>query len=336
MNEEFVQLLERLRTPRKLGQLVLAPSWKEGSYDSHAVDCPFPFEHNSQYYMTPVGWDGIGYRTGLASSDDLIHWKKEGIILDRGPKGSVTEFNAVLTWIVRDNDLFGSGQLKKIDGKFLGTYHAYPGAGYENGPAKIGLCRSDDLLHWDLEEPFLYASDGASWENGGLYKSCLVEHGGTYFMFYNARNLIPGPWQEQTGMVVSTDLRSWKRFEGNPVLTVGASGSFDDRFASDPTVLKHKDTWVMFYYSMELSDRRARNSVAFSKDLFRWEKSNEVLIDVGPEGSIDSRYAHKPGILTKDGVLYHFYCAVSPSPGKYVGTIEPFHSEIRGISVALS
>jgi predicted GH43/DUF377 family glycosyl hydrolase len=87
----------------------------------------------------------------------------------------VTEFNVALTWILRDNDLFGSSSLKKVNGRFLGTYHAYPEAGYEAGPASIGLCWSDDLRHWDLEEPCLYAKDGSEWERGGLYKSCLVE-----------------------------------------------------------------------------------------------------------------------------------------------------------------
>ena len=32
----------------------------------------------------------------------------------------------------------------------------------------------------------------------------------------------------------------------------------------------------------------------------------DLLIDVGPEGSVDSRYAHKPGIITDGNRLYHF------------------------------
>ncbi|MCD6170365.1 MAG: hypothetical protein J7J76_07465 [Candidatus Latescibacteria bacterium] len=34
--------------------------------------------------MIYIGWDGRIYRTGLASSDDLLHWNREGIILDVG------------------------------------------------------------------------------------------------------------------------------------------------------------------------------------------------------------------------------------------------------------
>ena len=65
------------------------------------------------YWMTYIGWDGQGYQTGLASSENLLDWKKEGLILGRGPKGSITEHNIALTSILRDNDLFGLGALKQ-------------------------------------------------------------------------------------------------------------------------------------------------------------------------------------------------------------------------------
>jgi len=322
-----------LRTPYKYPKIVLSPSFKQREYDSHAVDGPFVFEYEGCFYMTHIGWDSIGYRTGLASSNDLIHWKKEGIIIDRGPKGSTTEFNIALTWIVRDNNLFGNGQLKKINGRFLGTYHSYPNPGYESGPASIGLCWSDDIRCWELEDPLLYSSDGADWEIGGLYKSCLIENNGIFYMFYNAKNKTEWPWIEQIGVVVSKDLKKWTRVKENPVLTVGPPGSFDDIFASDPCVCKSDEIWIMFYFGNS-SDGHARDSVAFSKDLIHWEKSNEILVNVGSEGSIDSKYAHKPAVFFRDKKLYHFYCAVSKTNNKKIGDIE--HNEIRGITVSTS
>ena len=189
------RLLKRLRTPKKLGKLVLEASYKNGSFDSLAVDVPFLFRHKGRYFMTFIGFDGIGYRTGLAVSDDLIHWEKKGLIVDRGPKGSPTEFNVALSSIVRENDLFGSGALKRFNGRFLGTYHCYPKPGYEVGPAAIGICWSDDLLHWDLEPPFLHASDpdAGPWEQGGLYKGFLLEHDDRFYLFYNAKISPPPP-----------------------------------------------------------------------------------------------------------------------------------------------
>ncbi len=327
------EIIEQIRTPYKIDHLVLSPSYKEGEFDSHAIDCPFPFQHDDRYYITFVGWDKVGYQTGLASSTDLINWEKKGLILPRGPKDSITEYNAALTCIMRDNDLFGSGTLKNIGGRFVGTYHAYPSPGYETGPAVIGLCYSRDLRHWEVEEPILYPQDGTEWERGGLYKSWLMEHEGTYYLFYNAKNRGDGPWIEQIGVAMSSDLIDWERYPENPVLKVGEGEEFDDIFASDPCVFLFQDHWLMFYYAL-CSDGHARNSVAFSSNLLNWTKSNEILIDVGPPGSIDSRYAHKPGIIARNGILYHFYCAVSPADSPRMGEIE--HGETRGIALAHS
>lgn len=315
----------RCRTPHKYGKLVVAASAEPDAFDSRAVDCPFLFHHDRRYWMTYVGFDGTGYQTGLASSENLVDWKKEGCILRRDPSNPVTRFNIAMNWIVRQNELQSAGELKKFSGRFLGVYHAYPNAGYESGPAVIGLCRSDDLMHWQIESPCLRAEDGAEWESGGLYKPCLVEHKGTFYLFYNAKSKAARGWREQTGVATSKDLKTWQRYSGNPIIANGGAGSLDERFASDPCVLIDGKRWIFFYYSLD-GKGKARDLLATGKDPFHPVKTGEILIDVGPPGSVDSTYAHKPGIVYHDGALYHFYCAVS---GRYP-------KEVRGISVARS
>ncbi len=313
---------------------MISPSFKAGEFDSHGVDAPFLFRHAGRFYMTYIGWDSIGYRTGLAVSDDLVHWEKLGVILDRGPTGSVTEFNIALTSILCDNDLRGSGELKKIDGRFVGTYHAYPASGYEAGPAVIGLCYSDDLRSWHVDPPSLRAEDGDAWERGGLYKSWLMEHAGIYYLFYNAKDVADWPWKEQIGFATSNNLIDWKRSLGNPVLKVGPAGAFDDLFASDPCVLRDGAMWTMFYFGNS-TDGHARESVAFSDDLKSWTKSGEILVDVGGAGAIDSQFAHKPGIIFANGKLHHFCCAVRKTAnGEQFGDVKV--DEVRGITSSVS
>jgi hypothetical protein len=87
-------------------------------------------------------------------------------------------------------------------------------------------------------------------------------------------------------------------------------------------VLRFGRQWAIFYYSL---DRKgvARDLLALSPDLRKAEKCSGILIDVGGESSIDGRYAHKPSVITHNGVLHHFYCAVS-------------RKDVRGIGLATS
>jgi predicted GH43/DUF377 family glycosyl hydrolase len=327
--ERHASTPQSLETPYKYGKLILSAD--AGAFDSKSVDCPFVFEHEGRFYMTYIGYDGTGYQTGLASSKNLVSWEKLGCILRRDPKSEVTRYNIALNWILRENDVRSPGKLKKTHGRHLGVYHAYPGAGLEMGPAVIGLCWGEDLFHWEVEPPCLRPEDGADWERGGLYKPCLVEQEGIFHLFYNAKNKpLPankgGGWREQTGVATSKDLKSWTRYAENPILRNGSRGSWDDRFASDPCVVRYEEGWAFFYYGLSSSDGKARDLLAIGRDLYHPVKTDSILVDAGPQGSVDEDYAHKPSVVTYKGDLYHFYCAVS---GKWP-------NEIRGISVARS
>lgn len=322
-------------TPYKLDKPVLTGSGARGAFDEQAVDCPFVFRHQDRFYMMYVGFDGIGYQTGLAKSDNLLDWRPAGIILRRGQGSGWDSLNAAGAWMLRENDMNGQPVLKKWNGKNWLAYHAYPGEGYENGPARIGLAWTEDpaLLTWHrLPEPILIPEEGAPWEQGGLYKECLVEHDGLFYMFYNAKNRTEAheDWIEQTGLATSSDLVHWTRAVDNPLLRVSPD-SWESRFVSDPCVLQHEDQWAMFYFGFD--GRHAQEGIALSQDLLHWKKHAEPIIRHGPEGSLDSLYAHKPSVIRHEGILYHFYCACRPSrPGDRAVHLGTF----RTIAVATS
>ena len=173
--------------------------------------------------------------------------------------------------------------------------------------------------------PCLRPEDGAAWESGGLYKACLLEHEGIYYLFYNAKNQKEGRWREQTGVAMSKDLKTWKRYSANPIIANGPAGSADEIFASDPCVLQDGHEWIFYYYGLDAKGV-ARDLAATGRDLLHAEKCTGILVDVGNKGSVDSTYAHKPSVIQHQGDLYHFYCAVSMDSGR----------EVRGISVARS
>jgi len=326
--------IERYLTPYKWGRPVLTASGAEGAFDRHAIDCPFVFRHRNRFYMMYVGFDGIGYQTALAVSDDLLAWRHLAVILRRGERAGWDETNVAGTWLLRDNELHGPGTLKKWNGKYWMAYHAYPGTGYEEGSAKIGLAwtEDEDLLVWHrLEAPILTPEEGGDWERGGLYKECLLEHEGMFYLFYNAKNHNDGRWIEQTGLATSRDLLVWRRYEGNPVLRVTPE-AWDSGFVSDPCVLRDGGTWVMYFFGYNY--KKAQEGLALSDDLLHWRKHPEPIIRTGSDGELDSTFAHKPSILSHNGVLYHFYTASRPPRDKdpYVNVFPEF----RTITVATS
>jgi len=312
------------RTPYKYGRRVLEKSGIPGSFDERSVDCPFVFCADGHFYMTYVGYDGTGYQTGLAESDDLVHWRRLALIMARDPNDPITRYNIAMMCILRDDALDSNGSLLKVGGRHLGAWHAYPNAGYEQGPAVIGLAWSDDLRHWERTPPILTPADGAPWERGGLYKPYLVQGEGIYYLFYNAKT-DEKRWHEQIGLATSRDLETWTRYAGNPILRNGPAGAWDTRFASDPCVLRHGPWWALYYYGLA-ADGRARDLLALGRDPRHFTKARQIMVDVGPPGSIDEDYAHKPALIEADGALYHFYCCVS---GKWP-------HDTRAISVARS
>ncbi len=328
-----MQSITRYQTPYKLSHPVLEPSRRPGAYDSVSVDVPFVFFHNDRFCMLHVGFDGRGYQTALATADSPQGpFRDVGLVLRRGEGNGWDSGNAAGVWLLSDDALFHTRRLKKIDGKYWMYYHSYPEDGYEAGPASIGMawCEDEDLLRWHrLPDPILTIEGGADWEAGGLYKNCVVEQDGRYYFFYNAKTR-SGPeqaWKEQIGLAVGDTPFSFTRQPDNPVLQV-SPGRWDSQFVSDPWVVRDGARWVLFYYGFD--GAHAREGLAFSDDLKRWEKYPEPLLNVGPPGALDDVHAHKPAVLWHDGTLYHYYCCCQHDPAF------PPYSEHRAIAVASS
>jgi predicted GH43/DUF377 family glycosyl hydrolase len=326
-------------TPYKYPQLLLRGTGKQGDFDQRSVDDPIVFRAHGRFYMLYIGFDGVGYQTGLATSTDLVAWSRVALVGPRDSSSKYTKFNLAISSILRDKHLRGSGEAIRVNGQYLAAWNAYPSAGYEEGAAVIGLARSTDLLRWTLTEPILKPEEGAAWEHGGLYRPDLLLHRGTYYLYYNAKtDNLPksegGGWHEQTGVATSRDLLRWTRYSGNPVLRNGprvnaaqSPGARDSRFASNPFVMLNGSQYAMYYFGFNYQrPGRACELLALGNDPYHFVKEPDPLIDTGPPGSIDETFAHKPSLIYHDGALYHFYCGVS---GKYP-------DEVRGVAVARS
>ncbi len=332
--------VDHLSTPHKWGHPILQGSGIAGSFDEKGVDCPFVFYHNDQFHMMYVGFDGMGYQTALATSMNLIEWDYQGLMLSRIPDSSRWDHvGAAGSWILLEsNDLYSIPRPKKIDNKYWMLFHSYPQVGYEAGGAVMGLawCEDERLLQWHrLEHPVFTYKEGADWEQGGLYKCCIIEVQGQYWMFYNAKGKEDWPWTEETGLAFSNDLKSWTRYSGNPLLEA-REHSFYSQYFSDPCIKHDGQRWINFGFGFD--GKHAQGALALSDDLLHWYCFPEPWISSGNPGELDEINAHKSSVIYWKDTLYHFYCACRPAKAGDPTSIEysENYREFRCITMAAS
>lgn len=66
--ERMQEIYNEVKTPYKYGVVMEAAAPKD------MVDCPTVFRDGDRWCMTYVYYDGRGYETWMAYSDDLLHW----------------------------------------------------------------------------------------------------------------------------------------------------------------------------------------------------------------------------------------------------------------------
>jgi predicted GH43/DUF377 family glycosyl hydrolase len=327
-NGEMEAIYNEIKTPYKYG-LVLVPE-----DDSRKTDSPSVFRKGKNWYMTYIVFDGRGYETWLASSTDLLQWKKLGRLLTYGDSAAWDGNQRAGYLALQDHVWGGSYAVKPFNGKHWMSYLGGAVTGYEAGELSIGMAYTEKdpsrPHEWQrLVRPVLTSHDQDKrwWENTKLFKSTVIHDrslttGYPFVMYYNAAgDSAVGDKKrsgyERIGMAVSKDMTSWKRFGKDPVLHHSAG------ITGDAIIQKIGDIWVAFYFGAFWEDRKgAFNRFACSKDLVNWtDWEGENLIESSEP--FDDVYAHKSSVVKHQGVVYHFYCAVNKK-------------DQRGIAVATS
>ncbi len=291
----------------------------------HKTDVPTVFQlpGDKKWYMTFIGYDGKGYQSFVAESDDLIHWTNMRLAMGYGPKGSFDYGGVVLGAFLYDNyDIKAPRILKKHKGKYFSLYGSYPRqGGYELRPGYEGVASSEDGATWQRakQEPILsvHQADCAMWEKDCIYQPWLLEHEGKFYNFYNAAN----GSIEQMGLALSDDILEWRRYKQNPVIPNGPKDTYNEKFSSDGKVFWDKDHWVNFFFGVGRGG--AHIMTAFSRDLYHWTVDPDPIYKRGcnPSG-LDSQYAHKISLVwnPENETYYMFYNAVG-NKGRGIGLI---------------
>lgn len=312
-HDRMQAIYDEVKTPFKYGVVLEPPAGKK-------VDCPNVFRQDGKWYMVYVQLEGEpiqGYTTQLAESDDLLHWKPLGTILQRGETNAWDQANAAGGVALFDTKWNGSDALQKYDGRYWLSYFGGSIFGYEKTPLAICIAATSNPTKpkpWQkLPQPVLKPSDADArpLETDTLYKSYIFRDdaktlGAPFVMFYNAK---PPHGSERIFAAVSDDLETWKRSGTGPTLeNLPPAGSKRGVISGDPQVVRMGDEWVMFYFGA-FWKQGAFNTFAASHDLVHWTKwDGEDLVRASEP--YDTPFAHKPWIIKYDGVVYQFYCAV--------------------------
>ena len=269
---------------------------------------------DDRWYMYYFVFDGKGYETWMASSQDLLYWKTLGRVLS---------FSGVSDWdcnqkggyiALPDPTWGGKYGIEQYQGKYWMSYFGSNVTGYEQGDLSVGIAhtaKAPTTPHeWDrLASPVLSPKDkdASWWDNDKIYKNSIWHDskkltGHPFVMYYNAKGKA-----ERIGMAVSDDMVHWKRYGKDPVLSHGNRGITGDAYLQRMGKL-----WVMFYFGNNWDDatkRKAWNSFACSYDLVHWtDWTGQPLVEASEP--YDNKYAHKSCVIKWKGVVYHFYCSV--------------------------
>lgn len=298
------QIFNEIKTPFKYGVVFKHPD------STKLMDSPTIFRDNDIWYMTYIVFDGNGYETWIAESDDLIHWKTKGIILSFS--GNTWDANQKAGYMALvDINWGGNYGVEKFQDTYWMSYLGGKTKGYESGVLGVGMAKNPTLTgaqEWNrLAGPVLNPTDkAAQWfDNKIIYKSLIIhdtekQTGHPFIMYYNAKGDTAN--YESIAMAVSDDMVSWKRFGTKPVITKYKG------ICGDAQIAKINGIYVMFYFGAFWKPG-AFERFACSNDLVNWTDWSGADL-VSSSETYDETYAHKPWVIKWNGIVYHFYNAV--------------------------
>ncbi len=174
--------------------------WPGGVEDPRVVE-----SEDGTYILTYTSYDGNIARLCLATSKDLKHWTKHGLVLGNGKyKDTWSKSGAIVSKLVGDKVI-----ATKIDGKYW-MYH---------GDTDLYMASSDDLIRWEVLE---------NAENEKMISVLHPRPG-----YFDSRLVEPGPYAllRKEGIVLIYNASNAANFndESLPKFTYAAGQALFDR-----------------------------------------------------------------------------------------------------------
>ena len=246
-----------------------------GFYDDAGVMFPSVIKDGDTYKMWYTGYDGSTRRIGYATSSDGISWTRQGLVLDLGPGIAWDSVSVSAPWVIKDGS----------------TYMMWY-VGSDGVRERIGLATSSNGIAWNKKGAVLAPGSPGQPDDAGVNHPTVIKEGGlgpdgsSYVMWYGADD---GTYTTIC-MAYSGDGKTWSKYDEDldgftePVLNTGAPGSWDARWASEPSVLKSGGVYFMWYTGWDglAGAGHHRVGLAYSTtDGKHWVKTGPPVLPVG-------------------------------------------------------
>ena len=287
----------------ELKGVILKISETTTDFDSLEIESPYIiYDDNLKKYVMVYTAYGQGHSSGIgwATSDDLLTWEKQGQLFS--PSG-----------LSENGDQYGTTGpcLYYYQGLYYLYYLGLNGEGYEGRPISICLATSPSLTEpaWTYRG-IKIATAGTGWYSQAIFHPYLFTYNGKWWIFFNAEGYDENGFKsERFGFATANSIggewvidpeRISQPFEADQVSIQ----------AGDPALFEYDGLIYLFYFSLT-------SDAAHAVDRWGWTTPSEFprgwrrggdLLDNTP--SYQSSYAHKPFVVKKDNILYHYYTAV--------------------------
>jgi predicted GH43/DUF377 family glycosyl hydrolase len=220
---------------------VLTPG-PAGAWDSAYVSLGGVVRTAAGFNMWYVGGGLTTYQNGaigLATSTDGIAWTKYS-------------HNPVLAPNSMDLRQLETPFVTKVETALDNMWYAARG---QSDPPSSSILRilytqSFDGISWATPTVVLAPSSNATaWDSGSVFSPSVFYDGFMFGMWYSA--LGQGSLVPEIGYATSKDGRTWERSSTNPILGLGASGSWDSGGVENPRIIFSKNGFMLYYDGVE-------------------------------------------------------------------------------------
>lgn len=248
-----------------------------GSFDSQWITDPFVLKVGDQYELYYTGYDHTYWRGGHATSPDGIHWTK-------GPGNPLLDVRPG-TW--ESWETGASPKVILIDSSYVMAYTGYDGSHWS-----IGIARSSDGIHWERDNlnPVLKGGEAGSWDAQGPMVDGFFKRDSMYYIFYSAA---PNGGK---GLAFSKDLRTWKKYARNPVLTA-IPGTWEDDLGLGSFVISGNS--IKYWYTAKssfLTTYGDQWQIGYARSDLQLDSvlSNGILLSAGEQKPLPKEYVLQP------------------------------------------